>query len=260
MEFLKKHYEKIILSVVLLALAAVAVWLPSFIQDRNIEISQQVPAAPPPKPIETVDVTQLRGAMSHLTNPPPVILSGAHNTFNPVTWKRKADGTLLKIIREGPDALEVTNTTPLYTVIAYDRPGNNGAGYYMTTQVLSGRKNSEFVKLDEKVRSGLFILRGIKGATESPDALELEITSQTNHVFVTKDQPFKQVDGYTADLKYDPEPELQGLSKKHVNDTITLNGEAYKIIYITNNAVRVLEPSTDKRTTIKYNASTNLNQ
>ena len=120
MQFLKKHYEKIILCTVLLGLAAAAIVMGSVITKLQEEVSQ--PVSEPPhntKQVVPLDLTADLLALAQITNPPPVVLSGDHNLFNPVTWRRKPNGELLKILKTGPDALKITGITPLYTVITY---------------------------------------------------------------------------------------------------------------------------------------------
>jgi hypothetical protein len=274
MEFLKRHYEKILLCLVLLGLAAAAVWMRMAIE-RTQENMAPVPAASeaPERPgrggrggrggtaaaadtLAPVDLSTDVVALAQMTNPPPIVLSGDHNLFNPVTWKRKSDGTLLKVIKTGPSALSVTNITKLYTVISYDHASGNGSGVYvMTIQQHSdpqhpARKVTEYAKKDEKMKSGLFIIRGIKGDADDPSELDLELPETGENVVVTKDKPYEWVDSYTADLRY--EPESTTFSKVHVNDIIKLEGEQYKIVEITTNAVRVQFIRTTKVTEIKW--------
>jgi hypothetical protein len=263
MEFLKKHYEKIVLCMVLLGLAGAALWKSSDIK-RIREQLQDVTVAPPPKtaPLAPIDLKPDELALEQITNPPPVVLSGDHNLFDPVTWKRKANGELMKIIKTGTDALNVTNITPLYTIISYERPTDSPV-YVMSWQqhvdlrMPKARGTLEHSHKDEKRNSVPYIVRGIKGAENDPSELNLEIveTGETN-VWVSTNSPYKRVDSYIADLKYENEPTLQ-LNKKQVNDEIKLDNDPYKIVEITNNAVRVQSERTTKVTEIKWTQSRN---
>jgi hypothetical protein len=253
MQFLKKHYEKIILCVVLLGLAAAAIWMGELISQVKKEV--EIPVAEAPhnsKPLVPLDLTTDMLALAQVTNPPPVVLSGEHNLFNPVTWKRKANGELLKILYTGPDALAITNISPLYTVVAYERCSAPGI-YVFTVQTNSGRKMTEHPKTGEKTKSGLYIVHGIKGAPDDPESLQLEILDTQESVWISKGNPYKRVDGYVADMKYDPES--RNLLKQHVNDNITLDNEQYKIVEITNNVVRVQSIKNTKVTTIRWSGA-----
>jgi hypothetical protein len=269
MEFLKKHYEKIILCLVLLGLAAAAVWMRTAIDKVRESAPPPVvtPTAGPPRGrggkaapaasgLAPIDLSSNQGSLSQVTNPPPISLSGDHNLFNPVTWKRKSDATLLKIVKSGPDALKVTDIVPLYTVIAYNHPSGNGSGVYvMDTQQHSDPKNprrpvSEFAKKDGKTKSGLYVIRDVKGDADDPTELDVELTATSEIVPVTKDKPYERVDSFIADLKY--EPDAKTFPKVHVNDPIPLEGEQYKVVEITTNAVRIQFNRTTKVTEIKW--------
>jgi hypothetical protein len=255
MQFLKRHYEKIILCLVLLGLAGAAVWIKMEIAEVSEGLTAPTGAPKKSAPMVPMDLSAAQKTLAQITNPPPVVLSGEHNLFNPVTWKRNTNGDLIKILKSGPDALTVTNITPLYTIIAYDHPIGSGGIYVMTWQIQAnlahpGHKATEFAKQDEKLKSGLYIIRGIKGAPDEPSELELEILATGEKVSVTTNNPYQRVDGYIADLRY--EPELKTMQKLHVDSQITLDGEMYKVIEISSNAVRVQANRTTKVTEIKW--------
>jgi len=253
LQFLKKHYEKIILCVVLLGLAAAAVWMGAKITAVKAEMNQPVSEIPSrAKPLVPLDLSADLLALAEVTNPPPVVLSGAHNLFNPVTWRR-INGELHKFLKTGPDALSVIKIDPLYTVIAFDHASGNGGVYIMSLQTHSGKRTTEYAEKDAKPKSGLYIIRGIKGALNDPTDLQLEIQATQENVWISKTNSYKQVDGYTVDIKYDPES--LNLLKKRVDDTIKLDDEQYKIVEITNNLIRVQSVSNNKKTTIKWNES-----
>ncbi|HEX3720198.1 MAG TPA: hypothetical protein VH595_19785 [Verrucomicrobiae bacterium] len=256
MEFLKRHYEKIVLCVVLLGLAAAAIWMKMAIDRVQTNLA---PLPQPPKKgvaLTPIDLSTDQVALAQVTNPPSIMLSGDHNLFNPVTWKMKSDGSLLKIIKTGSDALIVTKITKLYTIIGYDHASGQGSGVYvMSIQQHSdpehpSRKTSEYAKKDEKMKSGLYILRNVEGDADDPTALQLELPDTGETVKVTKDKPYQFVDSYVADLRYDPDSKV--FSKVHVNDVITLDDVQYKVVEITANAVRVQSNRTTKVTEIKW--------
>ena len=250
MEFLKKHYEKILLSVVLLCLAGTAAWFPIKIGKEKEEAQKYIISLPPPKELKPMDLTTNQAALQRLQNPPVVHLSGGHNLFNPVTWKQKSDLTFLKIIKEGVDALVVTKIQPLYFELAYERP--SAAGYWIAIRHLSAKSATRvYAKLNE-VKKDLFTIRTINGETNDPTDLVLELPDVGGMVTITKEKPYRKVEAYSADLRY--EPDNLTLLNKRVNEMITFGGESYKIIAITENDVRVEAISTNKRTTIPAKA------
>jgi len=247
--FLKRHYEKLILGLVLIGLIAVGATLPKQIKEVN-----ETPDPPPNPPAQTglmtnMNLAPLVAAIEQVTNPPPLTLSGEHNLFNPVVWKRKSNGQLVKILKTGADALVVSNIVPEYMKIVLDRPG--GEGYFMYVVSPSGKRTNEYVKLNEKApHTKLYELTGTNGSGDEVK-LELQLLDTGEKVSVTEKEPYERVEGYIADLWY--QPDLKSYPKEHVNDTFTLDGDQYKVVAITNNAVTVQEASTTEKTTINWN-------
>lgn len=261
MEFLKKHYEKMVLCLVLLGLAGAVLWMKAVTEKVKASLDGAA-VGPPPRtaPPQPLDLSAYQLALAQMTNPPAVVLSGAHNLFNPVTWKRKANGDLLKIIKTGPDALMVTNIVPLYTVISYVNP-IDGPIYVMgiqsnvdLTQGIPRAAKHVYPKLDEVSKNNAwpFVIRGFRGDATNPTELNLEITATGDtNVWVSTNQPYKLVESYYADLRYDPDPSLS-LLKKRVKDDINLDNEPYTIVRITNDAVTVQSKRITKMTALKW--------
>jgi hypothetical protein len=246
MQFLKKHYEKIILSAVLLGLGATAVWFYGAVKEAN---SQALPVAnEKAHRLTPLDLTAQKAALSNISKPPPLELTGPHNLFNPVTWKMGRDGVLYHVILEGPAALQVTNISPLYYMITYDRPGLGS--FKFTTTTAAGRYTTGFSRVGEKDPTKNYILTGTNVAADGSLIMSLKILDNGEDVTVTTAKPYKRVDGYQADLLYPPDTAV--FTNKHVNDPLTLSGEPYKIIAITNNAVTVQNTRNTQQTTIQW--------
>lgn len=251
MEFLKKHYEKILLSVVLLCLAGTAAWFPIKIGKEKEESQKYKVTLPPPKVLTPMDLNTNVAALQRLQNPPAVKLSGGHNLFNPVTWKTKSDGTFQKIVVQGVDALVVTKIQPLYFELAYGKP--TAPGYWIHVRHLSAKTPTRvYAKLNEANKEYSFTIRKINGETNDPTDLTLELSDTGEMVTISKEKPYRKVEAYSVDLRY-PNDNLPFLDRR-VNQVITFGGESYKIIAITENDVRVEAISTNKRTTIPATA------
>ena len=252
LDFLKRHYEKIVLSVVIAALAAAA-----YMGPKLLELEQQKLPKIPDEPgkaagIQPVNLGPLEGLMQAMTNPPALTLNGDHHVFNPVVWKMNPDGTLTKFLKTGADALIVTKIYFQYERIGLDHASPPGFHFYY--QVQSGPRKAEFLTVGQKSKSGLFILRGIKGAPDNPSQLQLELPATGERVFITKEQPYEQVDGHTADLKYPPEANLQ-LQKKKPGDTFNLDNVPYQVVSIADDSVTVQYQITTKQTTVPWTNS-----
>lgn len=252
MEFLKKHYEKILLSVVLLGLGVAAGYLPILVKEAEAESKIEATAQRShsnTNSLPPIDFSKENKALQYMTNPLLLNLSDEHRLVNPFTWKVKADGTYIKVQKEGAEALQIKNNRPQYTVISYDRSGGAANGYFLTTQQQSGKRSPEFLKLNEKSKSGLFTLRQVEGPSEEPTAVIIELTDGEK-VTLTKAAPLQRVDSYVTDLFYPPDN--KDFKDKKVNDQLPFAGDVYKIVYITNNEVRVQSNQTRKQTTITW--------
>jgi hypothetical protein len=68
---------------------------------------------------------------------------------------------------------------------------------------------------------------------------------------LSKDKPFRRVDGYSADLKYDPEKKTwQG---QRIGANLKFAGDDYIIVAIDPGAVILSARSNQKKTTLTYN-------
>src|SRR5262245_51013145 len=118
MQFLKKHYEKIVLSVVLLGLAAASAALPLMVSQAQEQIENMATSVKraKAKPWPPLDLTTNQEPIRRIEGPVRVQLAGGHNLFNPVKWLRRGDGTIRKIVtgnEMGVGALRVTKIEPL---------------------------------------------------------------------------------------------------------------------------------------------------
>jgi hypothetical protein len=169
-----------------------------------------------------------------------------------------ADGRLVKVVSGnelGAGALEVTATKPLFLKLRYK--DTNAIGYVVTVEdeAAPAGKRSPHDTIVGKESKGDYRLIDIKGPPEKPTLLTLEMKETGENISLVPDQPFKRVDGYTADLKYPPEP---GWIKngQRVDANLSFGGQLYKIVAITQSNVVVSAKSNDKHTTITLNSPT----
>ena len=121
MDFLKKHYEKIILVAVLLGVVGFLVFLPFVIAADKKEIDdKRTTFIPNPKPLPPLDMSRQDSVMTRLQSPANFDFSTRNKLFNPIMWKRDASGALIPIKSGneiGAGAVVVTKITPLYLVV-----------------------------------------------------------------------------------------------------------------------------------------------
>lgn len=252
MEFLKNHYEKVLLSVVLLALAVVAALLPS-----KTKSTEALPAEPARKnSYQEPDVSTNKMAMDQAGKRSRIEWPGIHNLFNPAKWKRRPDGRIEKIesrSQEGPQVLEIMKVLPLNYVLSFEGAVGGGNNYRYQLSVLREadsnpslrRKISSFVSLGGKADQ--FSLKDLVGPPENPSELHLDLTNGVA-VTVSRETPYKRIDGYTVDLRYPPEDKV--FRDKRKGDVIIVSGETNNIVAIYEDKVVLSANSTGERTTV----------
>lgn len=258
MDFIKKHYEKVVLSAVLLGLVGALVFLPVLISNdrQRLEDIKTGIIGGRPRPLSALDLTEQDKALGRLESSYQLDFSTTNKLFNPDEWKRDYSGNLIKIVtgREiGVDAVVVTKITPLYLVVSLDAVQTNELGviYVIGVQrqaALYPYKRQHYVTTGEK--NDDFTLVAVKGNPDNPDALVLKLTDTGQTVSVSKDKPFRRVDAYEADLSYAPEKE--NYSDRRVGSIIPIGAENYLIVAIDQNEVILSAQSNQKKTTLRY--------
>jgi hypothetical protein len=256
MQFLKRHFEKIILSAVLAGLGAAAFWLYAAVEEaRSKTNAPSSPVAAKPLPSVETNLVPLRAALKTLNQPPSFDLTGNHNLFNPVTWKKLRDGSLIKMTKAGADALVVTDIKPLYFTITFQ--SQVGDGFYLIAQPPSGPKMPrQYYRLNEKpdkVHVGTIV--GTNAAPDKPGALtlQLRLTNSDDVVLVSSTAPYKRVEGYEVDMRYSGSDATNFFTSRHVGDPLLFSGESFKILAIASNAVTVQDTRTAQKTEKEWN-------
>ena len=262
MDFLNKHYEKIILSVVLLGLAVAAVWLVFRVSDvrKSLEEVTKGYQNPRPKPLDTLDLSTNRAVLRRLANPgrSPLEATG-HSVFNPIKWVKRPDGTPVPMPETGLKALTVTGVSPLYLKIEFlnAREGSDQPRYeFRVTREAS--TNAAFQKpmlrtVSLGSKNEVFTVKDFKGPKEAPTEVVLELNDTKATISVSKDKPFSEVAGYAADLRY--EAESKNFLRQRMGQKLTFGGESYNIVAITQNGVTLEDSRTKKRTIIQWSVA-----
>jgi hypothetical protein len=261
MDFLKKHYEKLLLGVVLVGLALAAAFLPMKIQSerQSLEDLRANKTNPKVKPLTNLDLTIAESTLKRALTPPTVDLSAPNKLFNPMPWQKRQDNTLIPGTKVGAGAVVVTRLSPLYLKLSLDNvtASESGARYVIGVEREAALnpaqrpKRQTYASLNTKTEA--FVLREVKGPAENPSQVILELNDTGERVAVTREQPFRRVDGYMADLRY--EPEKKSWTNRRVGMTITFNGEDYNIVAINQSEVVLSARSNQKKWTIKYTAT-----
>ena len=130
MDFLKKHYEKILLGVVLVGLAGAVVSMLFVISGEQQRLQDMANSVlhPNVRPLTNLDMTIAEQALKRAATPVSVDLGPPNRLFNPMAWQKSSDGRLLPREKVGPGLLVVSNVQPLYLILIA-RPGHYLPGF-----------------------------------------------------------------------------------------------------------------------------------
>lgn len=263
-ELLKNHYEKIILSVILLALLAAAAYLPYRVSRNRAVIREimETGSRAPKKSPEPVELEPYKEAIQRVGKEPQLELSGEHNVFNPHLWKRSPDGRLVKIEKgdeEGPGGLAVTAIRPLYLTITFEgaQARNESIRYHFVVvdeTAKSSRRANRFVSLNSPAKGDPFLLTKVNGPPEKPESLEVRFTDSAETATINQEQPYRRVAGYEADLVHRLGPKFNDARAKQPGG-IRLANESYNIVAINPDGVTIESTKTSKRWTIRLKSA-----
>lgn len=264
MDFVKKitdacraHYEKLVLTLVLLGLAGAVVYLNSTkaeeekkIKDFLADVGRKSHTA-----VKPADTSANEAALKLIASPPGLNFSLPHHLLNPVRWQRRPDGELIKMAKGdevGWPKMIVSQVTNLNFVISLERTVNPGQYYFGITREAAERpaerkKKQRFATLNAK--NEFFTLKEIKGPPEDPTELVLELADGVTQVSVTKDKPYTQVEGHEAELKYTVDGKT--FPNLRLNSPLRFQGEDYIVVAIAPSEVVVSARSNDKKYTVR---------
>ncbi len=266
MDFLKKNYEKILLGVVLLGLLVAVGFMLVVIsneQQRLTELTTSV-LHPKIKPLTNLDLTLPDAALRQVATPAVIDLGPPNRLFNPMPWQKR--DRLIPGSKVGPNAIAVTNISPLYLRLTLDKiePSDTGVKYLIgiekqaaATAPLRAKKET-YCKLNDK--NDTFQLVEVKGKPEDPDSLVLQLNDSGDKAVIARGDDgkygtFARVDGYMADLYYAVDRKSWQARRVNSQPPISCNGEEYNIVAINQNEVVLSAKSNGKKWTLKRSAT-----
>jgi hypothetical protein len=212
------------------------------------------------KPLPPLETTLEDEALHRVATAYKLDFTSKHNLFNPVLWQKLPGDRLIKIVSGnelGAGALTITAINPLYLKLTYKSPTPTADGYFVNIedQGAPAGKRSSHETIVGKDAKGDYNLLGVKGPPEKPTELDLEVKETGENFALFTDHPYKQVDGYSVDLKYPPEAGWIR-NNQRVGSILVFAGAQYNIVAITSSNVVVSAKSNDKKTTITFNPPT----
>ena len=251
MDFLKNHYEKVILGVVLLGVIIFAALLPGKVAAEKERLGTELimPQVGPGKPAKPLDMTPFDAALQANASPVPLKLSGEHNTLNPVRWRRIIPGAPPEPDTRGDLDIQYFNVTairPLTFAVWFDSVSGSGTSMRYQFMILNeasiqpgGRRRTRR-SLSPKVgeKNEVFTLTEIRGPVEDPNELVIELAADKQVVTISRgrERGYQKIAGYEADATYAPANRtFKGL---RVGYPVTLS-EPWKVIAIDESGVTI---------------------
>jgi hypothetical protein len=262
MDFLKKHYEKILLGFVLAGLLGVLVFMIFYIASDREEMEQKREGLINPRvtALTNLDLTVQSNALVRMTSPYLLDFETGNKLFNPLDWMKYPDGRIvpLKIGNEiGLKAVVVTNITPLYLILSLDAVVTNELGTRYTVGVekqsaltaAKRHKQSRYVSMGDKAND-FFSLMAVKSAPENPDALVLKLVDGGEEVSISRDKPFRRVEAYAADFRYPPD----NITKRgqRIGDKVSFGGTDYLVVEVNQNELILADQTNQKKTSLPF--------
>lgn len=261
MQFLKKHYEKILLGIVLAGLIGVLVFMLFYIAADKEDMERHATDLinPSVQKIADLDLTTNSAAMTRLQTPFQLDLETGNKVFNSFEWQKTLDGRLVKKDNSiGPRVAVVTNIAPLYFVMTFVSAATNEAGvgrYVVQVEKQAAPTPAKRVKQQRYVSKGdkneTFQLLDVQGAPENPDALLIKLVDSGETVTLTHDKPFRRVDGYIADFRYDPEK--KSFHNCRVGTRVSFNFTDYIVSEVGENELVLTDQTNQKKSSLPFN-------
>lgn len=257
MDFLKKHYEKFILGAILLGLAVAAAALPMAVGELRERLTTTDVQPTAKAGYLPLNLTTQEMAVARLKVPPKVKIVTDNLTFNPVLWVTMPNGQLKKITpgERGPDALKILRRVEVPFSIEFARVAATSYQFLIATNVsASGKieKADRYVsnRIGERPPGSFFVLKAINGKPEDPDSFVLELNDTKQVITVVKGIPYRRIQEYSVDLRY--EPENKTFRDQREGGILLFENDAYKVLAINASFIRFQSLLTGRQTTLPF--------
>jgi hypothetical protein len=260
MQFIKKNYEKVLLGIVLAGLIGGLVFMVFYISSDKQAMEEMVGGIinTPVKPLPEVDMTTNKTISARLENAYALDFETGNKVFNPFEWIKKADGGMIKKPLSIAQAAVVANISPLYFLLTLDSVTTNefGSRYLVVVEKQAAptaakrAKQRRYVSVGDKANDA-FQLIEVKGAAENPDALVVKLVDSGETVSITRSQPYRRVDAYMADFRYDPEKKV--FRARRNGDRVSFGGTDYVVFEVNQNELILSDQSNQKKTPLPFN-------
>jgi hypothetical protein len=266
MQFIKKHYEKIVLGVVLAGLVGALVFMPFYISSDNAATREQTEGIinPSTKPLPDLDLSAQTAAAARLRGDYSLDLDTTNKVFNPQVWVRQSDNTIVPAASHtGAQMCVVTGITPLYLVITLDSVPTNdlGARYVIGMEKQADKNPAKRRKQTRSealgAKNDTYTIVSVKGdVLDNPEEVVLKLTDTGEMISIALGKPYKRVDGYMADFRYDPEKlvfhDARTGDMRAGGHDIVFNGTRFMVDDVQQNELVLQDLSNQKKTTLNF--------
>lgn len=262
MDFLKKHYEKIILTLVLLGGAAAVIFMPVQLSGERgrIEEQRQMWFGDRVNKFKPAELSTNEAVLARAQTNNEIELARQHNVFNPVKWLKHPNGALIKVQTGdeiGARAVSITRLEPLRLVVAFEQVQTTSDPFRYVISVLSevdkATPDKRLLAKAQQARFGNNDLRllDVQGPDPAkPVALLVLLNKETEPLRITEQKPYERVIGYSADLFYGPENSTRKNVRK--GNSLKFGDETYNIVAINEREVVLSASSNQKQTVIRF--------
>jgi hypothetical protein len=277
MEFLKNHYEKIVLSVVLLLMATAAVLL--VVQVRSVEEElgafRKVIVETGGQAVERPKTNPYTAILTK-AQPPVVDLVLPHKVFNPERWLMNTNRDLISGKDVGVAKLQLLEVQPMQLKLELVVSGSAERQSYLVNitreyalKTIDQRPTKRSVTLnstnylDAPSKLRFIVARAIEGPPDNPTvSLDYqEPGKDLQKITLTKDKPFSAVVEHGVKLFYPvekiafPNPLRKDVVWERKDSPLVFAGDTNILVEITVSNVVVKAVSNDKTTTIPLSGS-----
>jgi hypothetical protein len=209
--------------------------------------------------LTNLDLSPQLAVVKRLNTPLNLDLETGNKLFNPLEWQKTLDGRMLKISTGneiGPRAAVVTNIVPLYYQVTLDAVTTNELGARYTigverqaAELKKRKKTQRYVSAGERPND-LFAVMEVKGAPDNPEAIVLKLGDTGELATIARDKPFRRVDAYAADFKYDLEKKV--FRDCRVNTKVSFGGTEYLVADVNQKELILVDQSNQKKSSLPF--------
>ena len=273
MEFLKNHYEKILLSLVLIGLAGAAVMLAIQALETRTQMSDLSVLKPNVKKAPDADnLGSYSNALRNAKAPQRVDFDGAHKIFNPEkVLRNQLTGVLIPNGEVGPKNLQIKQIRPLRLVVRAESKtivGRKRLYLHYLAEFEQGSMGMRWNKRTiSKVGSKIYMVGPLSKMKQMMFTVN-DIGDQADEISVDLDltiggglpvpiqlrgtNAWEREMEYSIDLHYPPES--RDFLNVRANTALfpAFGGDTNFVIQITSNAVTLRSMSNQKRITLRW--------